>query len=286
MIFNASGCLDALEAPEVARALDAFVTKTVTPEPRAGNRPVRIAEVEAGMLNSIGLENPGLDRLLEEKLPLLAELGVPLWVSVGGFSADDYGELCGALDDRPEVTAIELNLSCPNVEEAPESAAELVAAARPRTAKTIYAKLSPAASDLPETARAVQAAGADGLSLVNTIRGLALDRTTLRPRLGHELGGYSGPALKPIALAAVYQCYGATGLPIVGMGGIATGHDALEFLAAGASSIALGTVLFGDPEAPARVRRELSQELSAHGLAGVEEAHGLAHRGGQLTLSK
>jgi dihydroorotate dehydrogenase (NAD+) catalytic subunit len=277
MIFNASGCLDALEAPEVARALDAFVTKTVTPQPREGNRPVRIAETEAGMLNAIGLENPGIDGLLEDKLPRLAELGVPLWVSVGGFAANDYAQLCAALDDRQEVTAIELNLSCPNVEEAPESAAELVAAARPQTGKPLYAKLSPAATDLPETARAVQAAGADGLSLVNTIRGLALDEQTLQPRLGHELGGYSGPALKPIALAAVYQCYRATGLPIVAMGGIATGRDALEFLAVGASSIALGTVLFRDPEAPGRVRRELAEELAARGLSEAEDATGLAH---------
>ena len=285
MILNASGCLDALEAPEVARALDVFVTKTVTPQPREGNRPVRIAETEAGMLNSIGLENPGIDGLLREKLPLLDEIGVTLWVSVGGFEASDYAELCAALDDRTEVTAIELNLSCPNVEEAPESAAELVAAARPQTQKPLYAKLSPAATDLPETARAVQAAGADGLSLVNTIRGLALDDSTLQSRLGHGLGGYSGPALKPIALGAVYQCYRATGLPIVGMGGIATGRDALDFLAAGASSIALGTVLFRDPDAPGRVRRELADELAARGLSRAEDATGLAHGSRPATVA-
>ena len=285
MILNASGCLDALEAPEVARALDVFVTKTVTPQPREGNRPVRIAETEAGMLNSIGLANPGIDGLLKDKLPRLAELGVQLWVSVGGFAANDYAQLCAALDERHEVTAIELNLSCPNVEEAPESAAELVAAARPETRKPLYAKLSPAASDLPETARAVQAAGADGLSLVNTMRGLALDGDTLQPRLGHELGGYSGPGLKPIALAAVYQCYRATGLPIVGMGGIATGRDALEFLAAGASSIALGTVLFRDPEAPGRVRRELADELAARGLSRADDATGLAHGSRPATVA-
>ncbi|HMI99156.1 MAG TPA: dihydroorotate dehydrogenase [Gaiellaceae bacterium] len=286
MIFNASGCLDALEAPEVARALDAFVTKTVTPQPREGNRPVRIAETESGMLNSIGLENPGIDGLLADKLPRLAELGVPIWVSVGGFAASDYAEICAALDGRAEVTAIELNLSCPNVDEAPESAAEIVATARPETTKPLYAKLSPAATDLPETARAVQSAGADGLSLVNTIRGLVLDEKTLRPLLGHELGGYSGPALKPIALAAVYQCYRATGLPIVGMGGIATGRDALEFLAAGASAFALGTILFSDPEAPGRVREELAEELAARGLAGPEDAHGLAHREEPAVLPK
>jgi dihydroorotate dehydrogenase (NAD+) catalytic subunit len=285
VIGNASGCLDALEAPEVARALDAFVTKTVTPQPREGNRPVRIAETDVGMLNSIGLENPGIDGLLSEKLPRLAELGVPLWVSVGGFAASDYAELCAAVDDRSEVTAIELNLSCPNVEEAPESAAELVAAARAQTQKPLYAKLSPAATDLPETARAVQAAGADGLSLVNTIRGLALDEKTLQPRLGHEVGGYSGPGLKPIALAAVFQCYRATGLPIVGMGGITTGRDALEFLAAGASWIALGTVLFSDPDAPGRVRRELADELASRGLSNTEDATGLAHSGRPVTVA-
>jgi dihydroorotate dehydrogenase (NAD+) catalytic subunit len=278
MILNASGCLDALEAPEVARALDGFVTKTVTPLPREGNRPVRIAEAEHGMLNSIGLENPGIEALLADKLPRLADLGVPLWVSVGGFSAPDYAELCAALDERSEVAAIELNLSCPNVEEAPESAAELVVAARRQTAKTLYAKLSPAASDVAEVARAVEAAGADGLSLVNTIRGLALEERTLAPRLGTETGGYSGPALKPIALAVVHRCYRATGLPIVGMGGIATGRDALEFLAAGARKVALGTILFSDPDAPARIRSELAAELVAHGLGRAEDAVGLAHR--------
>ena len=285
MIFNASGCLDALEAPEVARALDVFVTKTVTPQPREGNRPVRIAETEAGMLNSIGLENPGIEALLAEKLPRLAELGVPLWVSVGGFAASDYAELCAALDDRPEVAAVELNLSCPNVEEAPESASEIVHAARRRTRKTLYAKLSPAATDLPDTARAVQAAGADGLSLVNTMRGLALDDKTLQPRLGRETGGYSGPGLKPIALAAVYQCYRATGMPIVGMGGISTGRDALEFLAAGATAIALGTILFTDPDAPGRVRRELAGELASRGLSTTEDATGLAHSSGPVSVA-
>jgi dihydroorotate dehydrogenase (NAD+) catalytic subunit len=285
VILNASGCLDALEAPEVARALDVFVTKTVTPQPREGNRPVRIAETDAGMLNSIGLENPGIEGLLADKLPRLAELGVPLWVSVGGFSASDYAEICADLTGRDEVQAIELNLSCPNVEEAPESAAEIVAAARLETERPLYAKLSPAATDLPETARAVQAAGADGLSLVNTIKGLALDERTLQPRLGHELGGYSGPALKPIALAAVYQCYRATRLPIVGMGGISTGRDALEFLAAGATSIALGTILFSDLDAPSRVRRELADELASQGIASERDATGLAHASGPVRVA-
>ena len=284
MILNASGCLDALEAPEVARSLDAFVTKTVTPQPRQGNRPVRFAETAHGMLNSIGLQNPGIEAFLADKLPRLAELGVPIWVSVGGFAAADYAELCAALDERDEVTTIELNLSCPNVDEAPESAAEIVTAARVATRKPLYAKLSPAASDVAEIASAVQAEGANGLSLVNTIRGLALDAHSLEPTLGTETGGYSGPALKPIALAAIFRCYRATGLPIVGMGGIVTGRDALEVLAAGASAVALGTVLFADPDAPARVRAELRAELSARSLEQAEDASGIAHRATGLLL--
>src|SRR5262249_37576437 len=169
-ILNASGCLDALAAPEVARSLDAFVSKTVTPEPREGNPPVRIAETDAGMLNSIGLANPGRERFLGDTLPRLRALGIPLWVSVGGFSAREYAETCSA---RSAVT-VELTLSCPNVDEAPESAAEIVAACRAATSLPLYAKLSPAAWDIAAVAQAVESAGADGVSLVNTIRGLTL----------------------------------------------------------------------------------------------------------------
>ncbi len=280
MLLNASGCLDALTAPDVARQLDAFVTKTVTPEPRAGNPPVRIAETDAGMLNSIGLANPGRERFLAETLPRLAELGVAVWVSAGGFTAGEYAETCALLDPRDEVAAVELNLSCPNVDEAPDSAAEIVAACREATRLPLFAKLSPAAWDIGEVARAVEAAGADGLSLVNTMRGMALDPRTLRPVLGTATGGYSGPALKPIALAAVYACHRATGLPIVGMGGVATGRDALELVAAGASAVALGTVLFSDPGAPARVREELAAELALLGLESLEDARGIAHESG------
>jgi dihydroorotate dehydrogenase (NAD+) catalytic subunit len=253
LLLNASGCLDALAAPEVARSLDAFVTKTVTPEPREGNEPTRIAETDFGMLNSIGLQNPGRDRFLADVLPRLRELGRPLWVSVGGFSANDYAKTCTALQN----VTIELNLSCPNVDEAPESAAEIVAACRAATDLPLYAKLSPHLPDITGAARAVEAAGADGLSLVNTLRGLAFEERTLQPRLARAIGGYSGPALKPVALAAVYACRRATSLPIVGMGGVWNGRDAAEFLAAGASAVALGTVLFTDPAAPARIRREL-----------------------------
>ena len=188
-LLNASGCLDALTAPEVANRLDAFVTKTITPLPREGNPPVRIAETEHGMLNSIGLQGPGIDAFVTNNLPRLAELDVDLWVSVGGFSVEDFARCCARLDGESAIAAIELNLSCPNVEEAPETAAQLVAAARGATTKTLYAKLSPAQWDVAVAARAVVDAGADGLSLVNTIRGLVLDPWTLRPNLARAVGG-------------------------------------------------------------------------------------------------
>lgn len=283
MLLNASGCLDALTAPDVARSLDAFVTKTITPEPRGGNAPVRIAETEAGMLNAIGLANPGRDRFLADVLPGLRELAVPLWISVGGFSAADYAETCAALE---AVAAIELNLSCPNVDEAPENAAAIVAACRDATGLPLYAKLSPAAWDIAEAARAVEAAGADGLSLVNTLRGLALDPRTLRPTLARGSGGYSGPALKPVALAAVYACAAAVEIPIVGMGGVCSGLDALELIAAGASAVALGTVLFADPGAAVRVRAELAAEVAARDLGHPLDARGLAHSSLQMDVSR
>lgn len=273
MLLNASGCLDALTAPDIARAFDAFVTKTVTPEPREGNEPPRVAETEQGMLNSIGLQNPGIKRFLGDVLPQLRELGVPIWVSVGGFSVAEYASTCAQLSD----VTIELNLSCPNVDEAPESAAEIVAACRAATELPLYAKLSPQLPDIAGVARAVEAAGADGLSLVNTLRALALDGRTLQPRLGRGPGGLSGPVLKPIALAAIYACRRVTSLPIIGMGGIWNGRDALELIAAGASSIALGTVLFSDPGAPLRVRRELHSAAEAVGLSDPWTAIGIAH---------
>ena len=262
-ILNASGCLDALAAPEVARGLDAFVTKTVTPRPREGNAPPRIAETAHGMLNAIGLANPGRERFLADHLPRLRELAIPLWISVGGFCADDYAETCSALAD---VEAIELNLSCPNVDEAADSAAEIVAACRRATGLPLYAKLSAAHPDVAEVARAVAAAGADGLSLINTLRAVALDKQ-LRPALARGSGGLSGPALKPVALHAVSVCHEATGLPIVGMGGIESGRDALEFAACGATDVALGTVLFADPGAPTRVRAELPAASAEAGVA-------------------
>ena len=273
MLLNASGCLDALTAPAVARQFDAYVTKTVTPEPRGGNPAVRIAETDHGMLNAIGLANPGRERFVDETLPALRALGIPLWVSVGGFSARDYADTCSRLRD----VTIELNLSCPNVDEAPEGAAEIVAACRAATDLPLYAKLSPAAWDVAATARAVEAAGADGLSLVNTMRGLALDRD-LRPTLRRGSGGYSGPALRPIALAAVHACRRVTDLPIVGMGGVETGRHALELIACGATHVALGTVLFADPDAPGRVRAQLAEAAAVAGFGEPRDANSAAHR--------
>jgi dihydroorotate dehydrogenase (NAD+) catalytic subunit len=274
LLLNASGCLDALAAPDVAQQLDGFVTKTITPLPREGNLPVRIAETAHGMLNSIGLANAGRERFLSEQLPALRELGVPLWISVGGFCARDYAETCAALAD---VAAIELNLSCPNVDEAAESAAEIVAECRGATSLPLYAKLSAAHPDVADVARAVADAGADGLSLVNTLRGLVLDPRTLQPVLARTVGGLSGPSLKPIALAAVHACYAATRLPIVGMGGIVNGQDVVEFTACGALHIALGTVLFSDPDAPMRVREELS-------AVRLDRIHGAAHAPADASL--
>jgi dihydroorotate dehydrogenase (NAD+) catalytic subunit len=266
-LLNASGCLDALTAPDIARALDAFVTKTITPEPRDGNSPVRIAETDSGMLNAIGLANPGRERFLSSTLPQLRALGVPLWVSVGGFAAHEYAETCARLDG----VTIELNLSCPNVDEAPQSAAEIVRACRAATTNPLYAKVSPHAWDMGETVRALEAAGADGLSMVNTLRGAALD-ARLRPKLARGSGGYSGPAIKPVALAAVLAARRATDLPIVGMGGVTSGRDALELIACGATHVALGTVLFSDPDAPSRVHRELVEESLQLGFADPEGA--------------
>jgi dihydroorotate dehydrogenase (NAD+) catalytic subunit len=273
-LLNASGCLDALTAPEVARQLDAFVTKTITPLPREGNAPPRIAETAHGMLNAIGLANPGRHVFLRETLPRLAGmLDIPIWVSVGGFCAEDYAETCAALDG---VEAIELNLSCPNVDEAADSAAEIVAASRAATSLPLYAKLSAAHPDVAAVARAVADAGVDGLSLVNTLRAISLD-ASLQPTLARGAGGLSGPSLKPVALYAVHACYAATGLPIVGMGGVQSGRDALELLACGARDIALGTVLFADPDAPARVRAELATAAADAGLREVDDAFALAH---------
>jgi len=267
LLLNASGCLDAIAAPDVASSLDAYVTKTITLEPRSGNGPIRIAETDHGMLNAIGLANPGREHFLSTTLPQLRALDVPLWVSVGGFTAREYADTCARLED----VTIELNLSCPNVDEAPESAAEIVAACREVSQSALYAKVSPHSWDMGETVRAVEAAGADGLSMINTVRGAALD-ANLSPVLARGAGGYSGPALKPVALAAVLAARRATSLPIVAMGGVCNGRDVLELIACGATHVAVGTLLFSDPDAPARLRKELALATEHAGFARPEDA--------------
>jgi dihydroorotate dehydrogenase (NAD+) catalytic subunit len=207
------------------------------------------------MLNAIGLANPGRERFLADHLPRLRELGLPLWISVGGFCADDYAETCGALT---EVHAIELNLSCPNVDEAADSAGEIVAACRAATSIPLYAKLSAAHGDLGAVAQAVADAGADGLSLINTLRGMELDPHSHEPVLARGSGGLSGPSLKPVALHAVHTCYAATRLPILGMGGVATTQDVVDMLACGARDVAIGTALFSDPFVVPTIREQLA----------------------------
>ena len=280
MILNASGCLDALTAPDVAQSLDAFVTKTVTPLPREGNQPVRIAETDLGMLNSIGLANPGIDGFLAERpAPPRRSRGTHLGLCRRVLRAGLRRPLRACSTSATQSRSIELNVSCPNVASPEEEVEEIVAAARAATTKTLYAKLSPAVPDVGAAAAAAARAGADGLTLVNTIRGLALDERTLEPKLGPGVGGLSGPALRPIALAAVFTAYRATGLPIVGVGGVETGAHGLELIAAGASAFALGTVLFADPEAPLRVREELEREASARGFGTPLAAYAAAHGG-------
>jgi dihydroorotate dehydrogenase (NAD+) catalytic subunit len=282
-VMNGSGTLDALVAGTLGVA--GYVTKTVTLHPRAGNPPPRIAETPAGMLNSIGLANPGLDGFCARHLPALAELGIPLIVSVGGWSRGEYATLVRRLAAEPAVRAIELNVSCPNVEsgcisigsDAAETRA-LLAHVRVETDLPLLAKLSPNVADVGAIAAAAAEGGADGLALVNTLRGLAIDRRSGRPLLGGAGGGLSGPALRPVALHAVHAAYAATGLPIVGMGGIESADDVCDFLCAGAVAVAVGTALFRDPGLPARIAAALPAVLAARGAPSPAELTGAAHR--------
>jgi dihydroorotate dehydrogenase (NAD+) catalytic subunit len=272
-VINASGCFDAIAA---GRAFGdslleefpfaAFVSKTITPEARAGNPPPRLWETPAGMINSIGLPNKGLDGFLEHDLPQLAELGVPLIVSVMATSREDFSRLVEAVAARTEVAAIELNVSCPNVEsglivgEQPEEAAALLEVLRPLSPKPLVVKLTPNVSDPAAIALAVESAGADAVSLINTLKATAFDPATMEPWLGGGRGGLSGPAIRAVALEQVRNVAAAVGIPVVGMGGIAAGADALDFLAAGATLVAVGTESFRDPGAGSRIRAELTEK--------------------------
>jgi dihydroorotate dehydrogenase (NAD+) catalytic subunit len=281
-VMNASGTLDPLAARAAGLAIDAelalVVTKTVTPLAREGNGAPRVCEVAGGMLNSIGLPNPGLEAFASSTLPAVRALGRPVVVSVGGFEHGDYELACRRLDGAPGVAALELNVSCPNVKSGcisigsdPAETEALVRLCRAATRLPLWVKLSPNVADLAAIARAAERGGADALVLTNTLRALALDRTALRPLLGGITGGLSGPALKPVALAAVFTCREACALPIVGVGGIASGWDALEFLAAGASAVQVGSAAFREPLLARRVREELVSLLDARGLVAVSE---------------
>jgi dihydroorotate dehydrogenase (NAD+) catalytic subunit len=281
-LLNGSGTLDALAAGSLG--LGAFVTKTVTLHPREGNPPPRIAETPAGMVNSIGLANPGLDRFCAEHLPQLAGLGVPVIVSLGGWSPAEYAAAVERVAGSGLAAAVELNVSCPNVESGCISigtdAAEtrsLVARCAALTDLPVLVKLSPSVADVGEIATAAAEGGAHGLALVNTVRGIAIDRDTLRPLLGGGGGGLSGPAIKPVGLHAVHRAFAATGLPIVGMGGVASAEDVVEYLAAGACTVAVGTALFRDPALPRRILDDLVPTLERWGCAGVGDLVGRAH---------
>jgi dihydroorotate dehydrogenase (NAD+) catalytic subunit len=272
-VLNASGTLDPLAAAgagyPVHLDVAAVVTKTITPAPREGNAPPRIAEVEGGLLNSIGLANPGGEAFVRD-LPVLAALGRPLVVSLGGFAVADYAGLARMVDGAPGVVALELNISCPNVEtgcasigaDAGETAA-VVRACRAATSLPLWVKLSPSVPDVALIGAAAAAEGADALVCVNTARGMAVEPWSGRPVLGAVTGGLSGPALRSIALAAVWSCASSCGVPVVGVGGILRGQDARDLLDVGASAVEVGTALFRDPGAAAQVARELSQLTAA-----------------------
>jgi len=271
-IVNGSGTFDAIAARRCFgdQLLErfpfaAFVSKTVTLAARGGNPPPRLWETASGLINSIGLPNKGLDEFLAQDLPRLAELPVPLVVNVMGFTRDEVAALVRALAARDELAALELNVSCPNVESGlimgsdPGETAALVEHVRPLTSKPLIVKLTPNTTDVAAVAVAAEAAGADGLSLINTLRGMAFDPHTGAPWLGGLTGGVSGPAVHAVALAQVSEVAARVGIPIVGMGGVQSGRDALDLLRAGASLVAVGTESFRDPAAGTRIARELAE---------------------------
>lgn len=236
--------------------LGAIVVKGLSLEPSMGNPPPRIVETPCGMLNAIGLENVGLAAFVTEKLPFLRRLATPVFVNVYGKSIEEYAELAERLEDVDGISGIEVNISCPNVKSGgmafgayPESAAEVVRAIRKQTAKPLMVKLSPNVTDITEIAKSVEAEGADAISLINTITGMAIDIETRRPKIANITGGLSGPAIKPVALRMVWQVAQTVNVPVVGIGGIMTAKDALEFLIAGAVAVQIGTANFINPTA-------------------------------------
>jgi dihydroorotate dehydrogenase (NAD+) catalytic subunit len=281
-VINASGTFDAIAAGRVygdALMTDfpfaAFVSKTITPEPRTGNEPQRIWETPAGMINSIGLPNKGLEGFLAEDLPQLAELPVPLIVSVMATGHDEFARLVKGVGERGEVAAIELNVSCPNVHsglivgEQPSETEALLEALRPLTEKPLIVKLTPNVANPADVAVAAEEGGADAVSLINTLKASAIDPATGEPGIAAGHGGLSGPAVRPVAIAQLRAVAAAVSVPIVGMGGISSGADAAEFLHAGASLVAVGTENFRDPRAGSRVAGEIAGALRS-GRGGAQ----------------
>jgi dihydroorotate dehydrogenase (NAD+) catalytic subunit len=289
-VLTASGC--AAAGKELSQFFDpaeigGVVTKSIMVRARSGRATPRMAETPSGMLNSIGLQGPGIEEFLAHDLPWLKKTGARAVVSIAGGHTDEYVALAKRLFNHP-VDLIEVNISCPNVESRgqvfacdPIAAGRVISAVR-RAAHPnvpVFAKLSPDVTDIGLIARAVTDAGADGISLINTLLGLEIDLDTLQPALGGVTGGLSGPAVRPVALRCVWQVHQSVPhLPLLGMGGIMTGQDALRFLLAGASAVSVGTAVFHDPSAPVRILRELDAELDARGFRSVADAIGFAHK--------
>jgi dihydroorotate dehydrogenase (NAD+) catalytic subunit len=262
----------------------AVVTKGVSVNPWDGNPPPRVSETPSGMLNAIGLQNPGVERFISEALPFLRQYRTPVIVNIVGKTISEYVNVVERLNDCPEVSGYELNISCPNVKEGglafgadPQTAGTVTAAVRSVTKRPLIVKLSPNVTDIGAIAQAVEAAGADALSLINTLLGMKIDLRRRRPFLANQFGGLSGPAIKPVALRLVWQTYQKVSVPIIGMGGISSAEDALEMLMAGASAVALGTVLFRNPQAPQKILAGIAEYLVAEKINNIAELIGAAH---------
>ncbi len=263
--------------------LGAIVCKGTTLEPRDGNPQPRLAETAGGLLNSIGLENIGVNALIKEKAPIWASWHVPVIVNIAGETVGDYTRLAGQLDGVAGISGLEVNISCPNIKAGgaefganPDSAAEVTAAVRQATSLPMLVKLTPNTSDIAKVALAVAEAGADAISLINTLKGMAIDITKRSPLLGNITGGLSGPAIKPVALYMVYEVAGAVDIPVIGCGGITTASDALEFIMGGASAIQVGTASFANPRAPLDVLEGIEQFMKKEGIENISELGGVA----------
>ena len=258
--------------------LGGIVTKTITPEPRAGNAPPRIVETAAGMLNSIGLQNPGLEGFVRDKWPYLARLDTKIVVNIAAPTAALHGEMAARLEDVEGIAGIEVNISSPNMKDggmlfgcSPSGSQEVIAAVRAATKRPVIAKLTPNVTDITEIARAVQEGGADGISMINTLLGMAIDWKSQKAILGNITGGLSGPAIKPVALALLWKVRQAVDIPIMGLGGIATADDAMEFFVAGASVIQVGTTTFVEPGAAADIVAGIESNCEGAGVSWVQE---------------